>query len=116
MVGNLGRCRGTHARSNDWTYSSGVQGGGCPTYFARIHAFDKHFCGVDDLFKLVNTNRFTAALDQRLRLAEGIFRQIEPKLRAFVFGAVNPNAAPDVLQEVPMAVAGSLRNFNTVRT
>ena len=66
---------------------------------------------MDDLIKLVKTYRFTAALDQRLRLADGIFRQIEPKLRSFVFGSVAPTAAPDVLQEVLKAVSTSLRTF-----
>lgn len=66
---------------------------------------------MDDLLKLVKTYRFTAALDQRLRLANQIFPLVEPKLRAFVFGSVKASAASDVLQVVLSAVAGSLRNF-----
>lgn len=66
---------------------------------------------MDDLIKLVKTYRFTASLDQRLRLGDEICRLILPKLRAFVFGAVAPSVAPDVLQEVLNAVATSLRSF-----
>lgn len=43
---------------------------------------------MDQLIKLVKTYRLTAALDQRLRLAEGIFRIVEPDLRLFVFSTV----------------------------
>lgn len=66
---------------------------------------------MDDLIKQVKTYRLTQALDQRLRLAEGIFRHIEPKLRQFVLSSVAPTPAPDVLQEVLKAVAMSLRKF-----
>lgn len=66
---------------------------------------------MDDLLKLVKTYRLTPALDQRLRLGDEIFRHVEPKLRAFVFGSVTPSVAPDVLQEALKAVALSLRKF-----
>jgi hypothetical protein len=55
---------------------------------------------MDDLIKLVKTYRLTAGIADRLRLAEEIFRRIEPDLRLFVFGAIRPPAAEDVLQEV----------------
>ena len=67
---------------------------------------------MDDLLKLVRTYRLTAGLAERLRLAEEIFRLIEPDLRLFVFGAVRPPAADDVFQEVLKAVATSLGKFS----
>jgi RNA polymerase sigma factor (sigma-70 family) len=66
---------------------------------------------MDDLIKLVKTYRLTAGIADRLRLAEEIFRQIEPDLRFFVFHAIRPPAAEDVLQEVLKAVATGRRNF-----
>jgi RNA polymerase sigma factor (sigma-70 family) len=66
---------------------------------------------MDDLIKLVRTYRLTAGLAERLRLAEEIFRHIEPDLRVFVFSSVTNDAAKDALQEVLKAVAISLRNF-----
>ena len=65
----------------------------------------------DDLLKLVRTYRVTAGLAERLRLADEIFRQIEPDLRLFVFNAIRPPAADDVLQEVLKAVATALTKF-----
>lgn len=65
----------------------------------------------DDLIKLVRTYRLTAGLAERLRLAEEIFRRIEPDLRLFVFSAIRPPAADDVLQEVLKAVATSMGKF-----
>ena len=67
---------------------------------------------MDDLLKLVRTYRLTAGLAERLRLAEDIFRQIEPHLRFFVFKALHTSSADDVLQEVLKAVAMSLGKFN----
>jgi len=66
----------------------------------------------DDLIKFVRTYRLTTGLAERLRLAEDIFRLIEPDLRLFVFGAVRPPAADDVFQEVLKAVATSLPKFS----
>lgn len=66
---------------------------------------------MDDLIKLVRTYRVTTGLAQRLRLAEEIFRHIEPDLRLFVFSAIRPPAADDVFQEVLKAVATSLPKF-----
>lgn len=66
---------------------------------------------MEELIKLVKTYRLNPALDQQLMLAEKIFRQIEPKLRVFVFSSVNPTPAPDVLQEVLKAIATNLRKF-----
>jgi RNA polymerase sigma factor (sigma-70 family) len=66
---------------------------------------------MDDLIKLVRTYRVTVGLADRLRLAEAIFRQIEPDLRLFVFNAIQPPAAEDVLQEILKSVAASLKNF-----
>jgi DNA-directed RNA polymerase specialized sigma24 family protein len=48
---------------------------------------------------------------ERLRLAEDIFRLIEPDLRFFIFSAVQPPAAEDVCQEVLKAVATSMKQF-----
>lgn len=64
-----------------------------------------------DLVKIVRTYRLTPALDQRLRLAEEIFHEIEPQLRFFVFATIAPPAASDVLQEALKAVTVSLGNF-----
>jgi RNA polymerase sigma factor (sigma-70 family) len=66
---------------------------------------------MDDLIKLVRTYRLTAGLAERLRLAEDIFRQIEPDLRVFVFSTVTHDAAKDAFQEVLKAVATSLKQF-----
>jgi len=67
---------------------------------------------MDELIKLVKTYRLTAGVADRLRLAEDIFRLIEPNLRFFVFKAIRPPAAEDVLQEVLKAVAIGLRKFS----
>ena len=66
---------------------------------------------MDDLIKLVKTYRLTAGLAERIRLAEEIFRLIEPDLRIFVFSSVSHEAAKDALQEVLKAVATSLKQF-----
>ena len=66
---------------------------------------------MDDLLKLVRTYRLTTGLAERLRLAEEIFRQVEPDLRLFVFSAIRPPAADDVLQEILKAIAISLGKF-----
>ena len=66
---------------------------------------------MDDLIKLVRTYRLTAGLLERQRLAEAIFRLIEPDLRFFVFNAIQPPAAKDVLQEILKSIAASLQNF-----
>jgi RNA polymerase sigma factor (sigma-70 family) len=66
---------------------------------------------MDDLIKLVRTYRLTAGLAERIRLAEEIFRLIEPDLRLFVFSSITHDAAKDALQEVLKAVATSLKKF-----
>jgi RNA polymerase sigma factor (sigma-70 family) len=66
---------------------------------------------MDDLLKLVRTYRLTKGLAERLRLAESIFRLIEPDLRFFVHKAIRSASADDVLQEVLKAVAMSLGRF-----
>lgn len=66
---------------------------------------------MSDLIKLVRTYRLTAELAERIRLAEEIFRLIEPDLRVFVFSSVSYEAAKDALQEVLKAVAISLKKF-----
>jgi RNA polymerase sigma factor (sigma-70 family) len=66
---------------------------------------------MDDLIKLVRTYRFAAGLAERIRLAEQIFRRIEPDLRLFVFSSISNDAAQDALQEVLKAVATSLNKF-----
>jgi RNA polymerase sigma factor (sigma-70 family) len=66
---------------------------------------------MDGLIKLVRTYRLTAGLAERLRLAEEIFRLIEPDLRFFVFSAIQPPAAQDVLQEVLKSITTSLKKF-----
>jgi hypothetical protein len=48
---------------------------------------------MEQVIKLVRTYRLTAGLAERLRLAEEIFRLIEPDLRFFVFSATRPPAA-----------------------
>jgi RNA polymerase sigma factor (sigma-70 family) len=66
---------------------------------------------MDDLIKLVRTYRVTAGLAERIRLAEEIFRLIEPDLRFFVFSSVSHHAAEDALQEVLKAVATGMKKF-----
>jgi RNA polymerase sigma factor (sigma-70 family) len=64
-----------------------------------------------DLIKLVRTYRHTAGLNERLRLVEEILGIIQQDLRFFVFKAINPAIAEDVLQEVLKAIFTSLKNF-----
>lgn len=66
---------------------------------------------MDELIKLVKTYRLTPALDQRLRLAEEVFRVIEPDLRFFVFSALAAPAAEDVFQETLKAIATGMGKF-----
>lgn len=66
---------------------------------------------MNGLIKLVRTYRLTAGLAERLRLAEEIFRHIEPDLRVFVFSSVSHDSPKDTLQEVLKAVAISLKQF-----
>ena len=66
---------------------------------------------MDDLIKNVRTYRFAAGLAERIRLAEQIFRRIEPDLRIFVFSSVTNDAAKDALQEVLKAIATILNKF-----
>jgi RNA polymerase sigma factor (sigma-70 family) len=66
---------------------------------------------MDDLIKLVRTYRLTAGLADRVRLAEEIFRLIEPDLRLFVFSRVPDQTAQDVFQEVLKAVATGMSQF-----
>ncbi len=66
---------------------------------------------VKDLIKLVKTYRVTAGLANPLRLAEDIFRLIQPELWHFVLASIQPPAAEDVLQEVQKAVATGMRKF-----
>jgi RNA polymerase sigma factor (sigma-70 family) len=66
---------------------------------------------MEQVIKLVKTYRVSAGLAERLRLAEGIFRLIEPDLRFFVFSAIQPPAAQDVLQEVLKSITTSLKKF-----
>jgi RNA polymerase sigma factor (sigma-70 family) len=80
-----------------------------------LHGRDAGFwlscLAMDDLIKLVKTYRLTAGGADRLRLAEEIFRLIEPDLRLFVFKAIRPPAAEDVLQEVLKAAVTGMKNF-----
>jgi RNA polymerase sigma-70 factor (ECF subfamily) len=64
-----------------------------------------------NVIKLVKTYWVTQGIAERLRLAEEIFRLIEPDLRFFVFNAIRPPAAEDVLQEVLKAIATGMRKF-----
>ena len=66
---------------------------------------------MEQLIKLVKTYRLSSGLAERLRLAEAIFHLIEPDLRVFVFSAIKPQAADDVLQEVLISITNSLKNF-----
>jgi len=54
---------------------------------------------MDDLIKLVRTYRLTAGLVERIRLAEEIFRRIEPDLRVFVFSSISNDAAKDAFRK-----------------
>jgi len=64
-----------------------------------------------EIMKLVRTYRMTTALDQRLSLAEELFRLIAPELRFYAFSAVPPDAGDDVSQEIFKAIATSLKRF-----
>src|ERR1700722_15190841 len=66
---------------------------------------------MNTIIKLVRTYRVTTGFADRLRLAEDIFRLIEPDLRFFIFGSVSPQAADDVLQETLKAVATGMGKF-----
>ncbi len=66
---------------------------------------------MDDLIQLVRTYRLTAGLLERQRLAEAIFRLIEPDLRFFIFNAIRPPAAQDVLQELLKSITTGLIKF-----
>lgn len=66
---------------------------------------------MENLIKLVRTYRLTTGLAERLRLAEEIFRMIEPDLRFFVFSAIQPPAAQDVLQELLKAIITGMKKF-----
>lgn len=66
---------------------------------------------MEQVIKLAKTYRLTSGITERLRLAEEIFRHAEPDLRLFVFSAIQPPAAEDVLQEVLKAITTSLKNF-----
>ena len=66
---------------------------------------------MNDLIKLVKTYRLTAGVAERLVLAEEIFRVIEPDLRVFVFSAVNPVVAEDVLQDILFAISTGMSKF-----
>lgn len=66
---------------------------------------------MDELIKLVRTFRLTATLLERVKLAEDIFSEIEPALRFFVFGAIRPPAAEDVLQEILKGIATGMGKF-----
>jgi DNA-directed RNA polymerase specialized sigma24 family protein len=66
---------------------------------------------MDELIILVRTYRISAGLAERSRLAEEIFRLIEPDLRLFVFSGVSNDAAQDALQEVLKAVATGMGKF-----
>ena len=67
---------------------------------------------MEELIKLVRTYRLTAGLAERDRLAEAIFSVVEPRLSLFVFKAIRPAAADDVLQEVLKAVIIGLPKFS----
>jgi hypothetical protein len=49
--------------------------------------------------------RLMEGLAERVRLAEDIFRLIEPDLRFFVFNSLSHDAAKDVLQDILKAIA-----------
>jgi DNA-directed RNA polymerase specialized sigma24 family protein len=66
---------------------------------------------MDELIKLVSAYRQSDVEDDRVRIAEEIFRVIEPKLSLYVFCRVRPSSAEDVLQEVLIAITRSLKNF-----
>jgi RNA polymerase sigma factor (sigma-70 family) len=65
----------------------------------------------EQVIRLVKTYRLTTGQIERLRLAEGIFRLIEPDLRFFVFSAIQLPAAQDVLQEILKSITTSMKKF-----
>ena len=66
---------------------------------------------MEQVIKLVKTYRVSSGLAERLRLAEELFRLIEPDLRFFVFSTIQPPAAQDVSQEVLKSITTSLKKF-----
>src|SRR6185295_8513753 len=64
-----------------------------------------------NVIKLLKTYWVTQGIAERLRLAEEVFRLIEPDLSSFVFNAIRPPAAEDVLQEILKAIATGMRTF-----
>src|ERR1041385_1805548 len=66
---------------------------------------------MDQLLKFVKTYRVVVALGERLRLAEDIFRVLEPELRIFVFASTTSSFAEDVLQDILKAIATDLGKF-----
>ncbi len=66
---------------------------------------------MEQLIKLVRTYRLTAGLAERLRLAEEIFRLIEPDLRFFIFGTISETDAKDILQETLKGISKGLKGF-----
>ena len=66
---------------------------------------------MEELIKFVRTYRMTTGVAERLRLAEEIFRLIEPDLRLFVFSNVSHAAGQDALQEILKTVATSPKKF-----
>lgn len=63
------------------------------------------------VIKLLNTCRLTVGIAERVRLAEEIFRLIDPDLRFFVFRAIRPPATQDVFHETLKAVATGMKKF-----
>jgi RNA polymerase sigma factor (sigma-70 family) len=67
---------------------------------------------MDELIQLVRAYQKTAELDERIQIAESIFRVVEPKMSFFVFNSVRPSAADDVLQIVLIGILKSLQKFS----
>ena len=68
----------------------------CTEFDGRDVGFRFSYPEMDDLIKLVRTYRLTTGLAERIRLAEEIFRLIQPDLRFFVFSSISHHAAEDV--------------------
>jgi len=69
-------------------------------------------CGaMDDLIKLVRTYRYSGGVADRVRLAEEICRQIEPRLLLFVLGFIQMPDAEIVLGHSVKAIIGEMKKF-----
>jgi RNA polymerase sigma factor (sigma-70 family) len=66
---------------------------------------------MDDVIKLVKNYRITSSAIDSVRLAEQICGTVAPKLSFYIYSAVRPPEAEDLLQETLKGVFTGLRKF-----